>query len=89
MTLRIVRFSGAAWTYGVQDTDFEGVAARITSPARTVIDCFRRPRRVSAEAAKEALYDSLRERIVRVDELYRAMEILPSTRLHAALEAMP
>ena len=36
--IRVVRFTGAAWTYGVQDTAFEGVPARITGPARTVVD---------------------------------------------------
>ena len=39
--VRLVRFSGAARRYGVLETTFEGVPARITSPARTVVDCFR------------------------------------------------
>src|SRR5256885_6463665 len=33
LRLRIVRFSGSAWTFGVQETTFEGVPARITSPS--------------------------------------------------------
>src|SRR5207244_5899756 len=41
LRLRVVRFSGPAWTFGVQSTTFEGVPARITSPARTGLDCFR------------------------------------------------
>ena len=68
---------------------FEGVRARITNPARTVVDCFRYQRRVGGEAAKEALYDALRERKVTVDALYRVLEVLPSVRLRATLEAMP
>jgi hypothetical protein len=39
--LRIVRFSGAMLTYGVQDRSVLGVRIRLTSPARTVVDCFR------------------------------------------------
>lgn len=35
LRLRIVRFSGPAWTFGVEEIEFEGVGARITSPART------------------------------------------------------
>ena len=35
LRLQIVRFSGPARTFGVQRTAFEGVLARITSPART------------------------------------------------------
>jgi predicted transcriptional regulator of viral defense system len=70
-------------------TDFEGVTARITNPARTVVDCFRFQNRVGREAAKEALHDALGQRRVTVDELYRALDEVPSTRLRAALEAMP
>lgn len=33
--LRLVRFSGPAWTYGIQPVQFEGVDGRITNPART------------------------------------------------------
>jgi len=87
--VRLVRFSGPAWTYGVEPIELEGVAARITNPARTVVDCFRFHKRVGGEAAKEALHDALRRRLVTVDALYRTLEVLPSSRLRAALEAMP
>ena len=59
---RLVRFSGAAWSYGVRDIQFDGVPARITSPARTVVDCFRFERLIGREAALEALHDALRQR---------------------------
>jgi predicted transcriptional regulator of viral defense system len=87
--LQLVRFSGPALTCGVEAIDLEGVAARITSPARTVIDCFRFERRIGREAAKEALYDALQRRLVTVDAIYRVLDELPSTRLRATLEAMP
>ena len=83
---RLVRFSGAAWTYGVRDTVFEGVPARITSPARTVVDCFRFEQLIGRETALEALRDALREQKVTVDSLFRILEELPSRRLSAALE---
>lgn len=86
--LRIVRFSGPAWTYGVSDTTFEGVPARITSPARTIADCFRFERLVGAEAAIEALDDGLRQHKVSVAELERLLEVLPSRRLRAALAVL-
>jgi predicted transcriptional regulator of viral defense system len=84
--LRIVRFSGPAWSYGVKDTAFEGVPARITNPARTVADCFRFERLVGPEAAMEALQDALRQRKVTLAELSRVEEVLPSRRLRAALD---
>lgn len=86
--LRTVRFSGAAWTFGVRETHFEGVPARITSPARTVVDCFRYERLVGAETAMEALHDALRQRKATIAELSRVAGILPSRRLSAALDVV-
>ena len=87
LRLRVVRFSGPAWTFGVKEMVFEGVPARITTPARTVADCFRFERLVGPEAAIEALQDGLRQRKLTVAELSRVAEILPSRRLSAALDA--
>jgi len=81
-----VRSSGPAWTLGVQPTEFEGVPARITSPARTVVDCFRFERLVGPETAMEALNDALRQRKVTIAELSRVAEVLPARRLSAALD---
>ena len=86
--LRIVRFSGPDWTYGVSSTTFEGVPARITAPARTIVDCFRFERLVGAEAAIEALDDGLRSSKVSVAELERVLQVLPSRRLRAALTVL-
>ena len=83
---RLVRFSGAAWSYGVRDTQFDGVPARITSPARTVVDCFRFERLIGREAALEALHDALRQKLVTTDELARTLDVFPSRLLSAALE---
>ena len=43
LPVKIVRFSGASLQYLVVSATFEGVPTRITSPARTVVDCFRFP----------------------------------------------
>ena len=75
LPVRVVRFSGASLNYGVQHTVFEGVPARITSPARTVVDCFRLRRLVGKDVALEALRDTLRERRATVDEVWRAAEV--------------
>jgi predicted transcriptional regulator of viral defense system len=86
LRLRIVRFSGPAWSYGIQEVEFEGVPARITSPARTVADCFRFERLVGSEVAREALQDALRRGKVTDAELARVAEVLPSRRLTTALD---
>jgi predicted transcriptional regulator of viral defense system len=88
LRLRIVRFSGPAWTFGIQKTEFEGVPARITSPARTIADCFRFERLVGPEAAMEAFQDALRRRKVTVAELSHATESLCNRRVQAYLEGL-
>ena len=83
---RLIRFSGAAWTYGVSDTTFDGVPARITSSARTIVDCFRFEHMIGRETAIEALQDGLQQKKVTTGALLRTLEKLPSRRLSAALD---
>ncbi len=73
--VRVVRFSGASETYGVVPVAIEGVPTRMTTPARTAVDCFRFRRLVGKETALEALRESLRERKASVDEIMRAAEV--------------
>jgi predicted transcriptional regulator of viral defense system len=55
--LHVVRASGAAATHGVVHRTIEGVDARITSPAKTVADCFRYRGHVGLDVALSALRD--------------------------------
>ena len=73
--IRLVRFSGAALTYGVVQQSALGVPFRITSPARTVVDCFRYRNKLGLDVALEALQDVLRSRSATVDEIMRAAEV--------------
>ena len=75
LPVRVVRFSGAALRYGVVNTTFEGVPVRITSPARTVVDCFRFRRLVGKDVAIEALRDALQDRKASVDQIWRAADV--------------
>ena len=75
LPVKVVRFSGASLRYGVGSAAFEGVPARITSPARTVVDCFRFRRLVGKDVALEALGDALRQRKASADEIWRAAEV--------------
>ncbi len=68
---KVMRFSGISLRYGVVDTEFEGVPARITSPARTVVDCFRFQSRVGTDIAYEALDDALARHHTTPDEIWR------------------
>ena len=75
LPIRVVRFSGASLRYGVEQTEFEGVPARITNPARTVVDCFRFRRLVGRDVAVAALREVLRDRKASPDGILRAAEV--------------
>lgn len=57
--LRLVRFSTLALHEGVVTHTIEDVPVKITSPARTVVDCFRYRHKVGLDVALEALRASL------------------------------
>ena len=89
LPIRVVRFSGASLRYGVVNTTFEGVPARITSPARTVVDCFRFHRYAGKNVALEALRDALYDRKATVGQIWRAAEACRAKSLvRPALEAL-
>ncbi len=69
--LRVVRFSGAGLTAGVEEHTVERVRVRVTSPARTVADCFAYRATVGLDVALEALRDCLRQRRATMDDLHR------------------
>lgn len=77
--LRIVRFSGAALTTGVEKHTTEGVVVRVYSPAKTVADCFKYRNKVGTDVAMEALRDCLRQRKATIDELWRAAKVCRMT----------
>ena len=71
----IVRFSGQMLTYGVVMQSMQGVPVRITTPARTVVDCFRYRNKIGLDVAMEALRDAVRSRKTMVSEIDRAAEV--------------
>ena len=73
--VRVVRFSKAMLTYGVVRRPMLGVPVSITSPARTVVDCFRYRNKFGLDTALEALRDTLRQRLASVDEIMRAASV--------------
>ncbi len=52
---RTYRFSGQAYTEGVEIHDVDGFAVRIYSPEKTLADCFKFRNRVGLDAAIEAI----------------------------------
>ena len=86
--VHIVRFSGRMLTYGVLQNSALGVPFRITSPARTVVDCFRYRKKFGLDVALEALEDISRSGIATIGEIERAAEICrASTVMRPYMEA--
>jgi predicted transcriptional regulator of viral defense system len=75
--LKIVRASGEALTAGVETHRIDGIPVSVTSPAKTVADCFKYRNKIGHDVAIEALRDLLKSRKgrARLDELWRYAKI--------------
>ncbi|QDU66256.1 type IV toxin-antitoxin system AbiEi family antitoxin domain-containing protein [Engelhardtia mirabilis] len=73
--LQVVRASGESLTAGVQMQQIEGVEARVTSVAKTVVDCFKYRSRIGDDVAIEALRDAWTRRTVTMDELFELARV--------------
>jgi predicted transcriptional regulator of viral defense system len=69
--LRVVRFPSAMLKEGVKKHQVQGVTLPVTSPARTVVDCFVYRNKIGLDVALEALRDCLRTKKATMDELHR------------------
>jgi len=79
--LRVVRFSGAALTEGIETHRIEGVAVPVYSAAKTVADCFKYRNKVGIDVAVEALRDFSRQHRGGATELARFARICRVTRV--------
>jgi predicted transcriptional regulator of viral defense system len=75
LPLRVVYFSGAAFTEGVEEHEVNGVPVRVYSPAKTVADCFKYRNKIGLDVVLEALREAWRERRARMDELWRYAKV--------------
>lgn len=73
--LRIFRFSGEAFSYGIEEHWIEGVRVRVYTPAKTVADCFKYRNKVGLDVALEALREARREHLATMDQIYRAARV--------------
>jgi hypothetical protein len=77
--VRVVRVSGAALTSGIEEQNVDGV--RVTSSARTVVDCFKFRHKIGVDVAVEALRYYRRLCKGTVDELWHQADRLRMTRV--------
>jgi predicted transcriptional regulator of viral defense system len=75
LPIDIVRFSGKLRSYGIETRVLQGVAVRITTPARTVVDCFKYRNKIGLDVALEALKDVIQRRMATVQEINDAARV--------------
>jgi predicted transcriptional regulator of viral defense system len=72
INLKVVRFSKPSLLYGVEHHNIQAIPVAITSPAKTVVDCFKFRNKIGLDIAIEALREGWQERRFSSDTLYRA-----------------
>lgn len=73
--LRIVRFSGEAFTEGVEEHVVDSVMIRITGVAKTVADCFKYRNKIGLDVALEALREAWHEKRMSSDDIWRYAKV--------------
>lgn len=87
--LRVVRASAKVREFGRREHRIERVPVWVTTPAKTVADCFKHRNKVGTSVAVAALSDYLRDRRGTPDELWEACKVCRMTRVIAPyLEAL-
>lgn len=87
--IRMVQMAGSAHLAGVEEHLCNGVKARIYSPAKTVVDCFKHRNKIGLDVALEALKDAWRTRKASADDLWRyAQDCRVATVMRPYMEAV-
>ena len=69
--VRVVRYTSESLTAGVEAHRVEGTLIRVTSPAKTVADCFKFRNKIGLDVALEALREARRSKKASADEMWR------------------
>jgi predicted transcriptional regulator of viral defense system len=70
INLQVVKFTGPAFSEGIEECDTDGIRIRVYSPAKTVVDCFKFRNRIGLDVAREALCDALAQKKATRDEIW-------------------
>ena len=71
LPVTIVRFSGESLIDGIEKHTVEGVDLRVTTPAKTVADCFKYRNKIGLDVALEALRECWNKKRCTMDALWR------------------
>lgn len=73
--IRVVRFSGEALRFGVQEHRLVGGNIQVYSPAKTVADCFKFRHKIGIDVALEALRECYRQKKTSMNDLWEAAKV--------------
>lgn len=73
--VRMVQFTGEAYSAGMETLEREGIVLRIYSVAKTVADSFKHRNKIGLDTALEALRDVLATKKASRDEIWRYAEV--------------
>ena len=73
--IKVYRFSGKAFSEGIETHDIEGTSVRIYSPEKTLADCFKYRNKLGMDVVLEALKIYKERRKRKIDELFHYARI--------------
>jgi predicted transcriptional regulator of viral defense system len=73
--LKMVQFTGEAYTHGIETHVRDGARLQVYSAAKTVADCFKHRNKIGMDVALEALKDARAQRRASFDELWRCAKV--------------
>ncbi len=73
--VRVVRFSGSAFGFGVSLHKIGGAQLHVFDPAKTVADCFKYRHKIGLDVALEALRDCYRQKKATIDQIWVAAKV--------------
>lgn len=81
LPLRFVRFSGSAYTFGIEEHSLTGGTIQVYSPAKTVADCFKYRKKYGLDVAVEALREGWRAKKFTMQDLAAAAAVCRVSRV--------
>ena len=81
LPLRFAKFSGPAYSFGVEEHALTGGTVRVYSPAKTVADCFKYRQKYGLDVAVEALREAWRAKKFTIKELAAAAAVCRVSRV--------
>lgn len=73
--IKVVTFSGEAFSAGIEEHQIEGFIVRVYSAAKTVADCFKYRNKIGTDVAVEALREALQTRKTNANEILHYADI--------------